>query len=154
LKFLTFLTEQEIKDLVKEAKANPKARIMQHRLATEVTEFVHGSSGVETALKISEALFTGNLRDLNKETFLIAFNTLPHVEMSKDATLMESLIETGAASSKREAREFLKANAISVNDVAITEENQKLKELKPYFNEYYLIRRGKKKFVGIKIIKA
>jgi len=153
LKFLTFLTEQEIKDLVKEAKANPKARIMQHRLATEVTEFVHGSAGVETALKISEALFTGNLRDLNKETFLIAFNTLPHVEMSKDTTLMEALIETGAASSKREAREFLKANAISVNDVAITEENQKLKELKPYFDEYYLIRRGKKKFVGIKVKK-
>jgi tyrosyl-tRNA synthetase len=152
LKFLTFLTEQEIKDLVKEARTNPKARIMQHRLAIEVTEFVHGTKGVETALKISEALFTGNLRDLNKETFLIAFNALPHVEMEENTTLIEALIASEAASSKREAREFLKANAISVNDIVITDENQKVRELKPYFNDYYLIRRGKKKFVGIKIV--
>jgi len=151
LKWLTFLTEDEIDKLIKQASLDPKQRLLQKRLAKEITEFVHGHEGLEQAIKVSEALFSGDLTKLTKGEFLMAFNTVDNLSLNKSTTIIDALVEGNMASSKREAREFLTANAISINGHVVNDENMVLTSLDPLHDHYLFVKRGKKKFFGIKI---
>jgi len=153
LKWLTFLTEDEIDKLVKQASLDPKQRLLQKSVAKEITEFVHGHEGLEQAIKVSEALFSGDLTKLTKGEFLMAFNTVDNLSLNKSTTIIDALVEGKVASSKREAREFLTANAISINGQVINDENLVLTSLDPLHEHYLFVKRGKKKFFGIKLKK-
>jgi len=77
VKFLTFLTEQEINDLEKQHQETPSARIWQKKLAKEITHFVHGNKRLEQAETISTALFKGRLHELKEENIKIISSSLP-----------------------------------------------------------------------------
>jgi len=150
LKKLTFLTKEEIETIEKEHVEAPHLRIAQKALAREVITFLHGEEEFEKALKMSEVLFSGNVSDLSASDIEICFKGVPNFEINEECTLIELLINNGIASSRREAREFLGSNAISINGNIVTDENMLINNTIAIDNRVIVVRRGKKKyFLGI-----
>ena len=115
LKKLTMLSKEEIEELEESNKKEPHLRLAHKALAREVITDIHGKEEYEKVLKISEALFSGNLKELTSDELLNAFNNIPSSEVSADKNIVDLLVETGICSSKREAREFVSNNSISIN---------------------------------------
>lgn len=151
LKFLTFLSKEEIEDLEQKNKVQPHLREAHKALAREVITFIHGKDKYEQALKISEALFSGNIKDLTGEEIEMAFKDLPSTN-GCDCNLVEALIQTKLASSKREAREFITNGAVSVNGEKQTSVDYQINSLVAIDNKYVVLRRGKKQYAIIKFI--
>ena len=150
LKKLTFLTKEEIESIEKQHVEAPHLRIAQKALAHEVITFLHGEEEFEKALKMSEVLFSGNVSDLSADDIEICFKGVPNFEISEECTLIDLLINNNICSSRREAREFLNSNAISINGNIVTDENMIINRNIAIDNRVIVIRRGKKKyFLGI-----
>nr|MBP3259325.1 tyrosine--tRNA ligase [Bacilli bacterium] len=144
LKKLTFLTKEEIEAIEKEHNEHPELRIAQKTLAKEVITFLHGEEEYNKAVKTSENLFGGNIKDIDIKDLLTGLKDVPHFDI-EDCTLIDLLVNNGVASSRREAREFLSSNAISINGDIVTDENMMItKEVS--MDGVVIIRRGKKKY--------
>ena len=143
LKFLTFLSKEEIEELEKKNLEAPHLREAHKALAREVITFIHGKEAYDEAVKISEALFSGNVKDLTAEEIEMGFNDLPSIE-GKEYTLAEALIDAGLAKSKREAREFIRNGAVLVNGDKVTDEAAVVSKETAIGNKFIVIRRGKK----------
>lgn len=124
----------------------PELRLAQKTLAYEVVKDIHSRTDADTAVKISESLFTGNINDLSDEEIELAFKGVPTYTVNEDS-IINILVNNKIASSRREAREFLSNNAITLNGDIINDENYQITKAR----EYHLIRRGKKKFYLIKM---
>ena len=142
LKRFTFLSKEEIESIMKEHNLKPELRVAQKKLAEEVITFLHGKEDYLHAKEVSEALFTGNVASLTDEEILQVFKGVPTFNYHEDEILIDILVNNQIASSKREAREFLTNNAISVNGVIVNDEMTKLDNKR----KYNIIRRGKKKY--------
>ncbi|HHY96476.1 MAG TPA: tyrosine--tRNA ligase, partial [Acholeplasma sp.] len=127
-------------------KVQPELRIGQKRLAEEVVRFVHGEEKLKEALAVTEALFNGDFSSLSENAFLMLSKTLDTVELSKETLVMDALKETKLASSNREVREFMQANAVFVNGEVVTDTQIQLKDVKIMYEKYIILRRGKKKY--------
>ena len=115
LKYFTFLSHDEINQLAEEVEKNPHLRLAQKTLAKEVVTFVHGKEAYEQALKITESLFHGDIKALNAEEIETGFKGLPSITIDEEVNIVDLLVMCKAATSKREAREFLNNNSISIN---------------------------------------
>ncbi len=146
LKTLSLLKPEEIIELEKSVKNNPEERLAQRTLATEVVEFVHGKDNLKSAIKVTEALFSGEVENLNEKEFKMLAQTLPNYQPTVESLLIDALVETKLASSKREAREFINNGAITLNNEKITDINYVLNINQTYHNKYAILKRGKKKF--------
>ena len=144
LKKLTFLTKEEIEALEKEHNEHPELRIAQKRLAKEVITFLHGEEEYNKAVKTSENLFGGNIKEIDTKDLLVGLKDVPHFDI-EECTLIDLLVNNGVASSRREAREFLSSNAISINGDIVTDENMMITK-KDSLDGVVIIRRGKKKY--------
>jgi len=150
LKKLTFLSKEEIEKIEKEHNEAPHLRLAQKTLAREVITFLHGSLEFEKALKMSEVLFSGNVSDLNADEIELCFKGVPNFEITEDIALIDMLINNNICSSRREVREFLNSNAISINGNIVNDENMAINSNVAIDNKVIVIRRGKKKyFLGI-----
>ena len=150
LKKLTFLTKEEIESIEKEHNESPHLRLAQKTLAREVITFLHGSEEFEKALKMSEVLFSGNVSDLSAEDIKVCFKGVPSFEIKEEMTLIDMLVNNNIVSSRREAREFLNSNAISINGNIVNDENLTINKDVAIDDSVVVIRRGKKKyFLGI-----
>nr|VZR99829.1 Tyrosine--tRNA ligase [Mycoplasma feriruminatoris] len=149
LKCLTFLTKDQIDQLVKEHEKEPYKHFLQKALASEMTQFVHKKQGLEKALKLTDAFFSGDLFSLTDDLFQMALNSLPNTQISKETKVIDALIQLKAASSKREAREFLTNKAIMINNQIIEDENILISDFKLIENKYLLVKKGKKKYFVI-----
>ena len=150
LKKLTMLTREEIEELEKSNKNEPHLRLAHKALAREVICDVHGKEEYEKVLKISEALFSGNLKELTSDELLDAFNNIPSSEVEGDKNIVDLLVETGICSSKREAREFVSNNSISINGEKINDLEFVIKKENAIVDNFTIIRKGKKKYFVIK----
>ncbi|WP_323088391.1 tyrosine--tRNA ligase [Allobaculum sp. JKK-2023] len=148
LKKLTFLSVEDIMDLEREVEENAGARKAQKRLAEEVVRDLHGQEALDTALKITSALFTGSLQDLNEEQRRQAVADMEKIELPA-GKLEDILVGGKIASSKREAREWTKGNAISLNGVKVNDPAMMIDKSQAYVDDVILIRRGKKKNYAI-----
>lgn len=148
LKKFTFLSKEEIESIMAEHNQYPEKRIAQKRLAKEVLDFIHGEDAYEKAVKISESLFSGNIKELSAREIEDAFKGIePFV--AKEANLVDFLVEFGICSSKREAREFISNGSISVNGEKVTDLDFQITKNDSIEQKYVVIRRGKKKyFIG------
>ena len=146
LKVFTFLSKEEIENIMKQQIEKPETRVAQKALAYEVVKDIHSKEEAERAITISEALFTGNVKTLSDTEIEMAFHGVPTVELSEETKLIDLLVNNSIASSKREAREFLNNNAITLDGDLINDENQIIDLSK----KYHIIRRGKKKYYLIK----
>ena len=150
LKKLTFLSKEEIESIEKEHNCAPENRLAQKTLAKEVITFLHGEEEFIKAENISKALFSGDIKNLTSEEIEIGFKGVPTIELNKEQTLIDVLVNNNIVSSRREAREFLNSGAISINGDVVKDENIIINEENAIDNKFTIIRRGKKKYYLIK----
>ncbi len=151
LKSLTFLTKNEIEQIEKEHLANPELRIAQKRLAKEIITDLHGEENYNLAVNMSEALFTGKFNDLSSKEISELFKNYDKHSVNVNTNILDLLINVGAASSKREAREFVTGNAVSINGEKITSLEYTISDKDFIDNTYIIIKRGKKNYyIGLK----
>lgn len=150
LKKLTFLTKEEIEKIEIEHNKAPELRIAQEALAREVITFLHGSEEYEKAKKISKALFTDEIKILDAKTLKDNFKDVPSFVINSDINIIDLLVNNKICSSKREARELVNGNAISINNDKITDENYLVTKNNAIDKEVVIIKKGKKKyFLGL-----
>ena len=149
LKVFTFLTKEEIENVMKKHMEKPEERLAQKTLAKELITDLHGKEEYENALKISECLFNGNINELSEKDINDAFKGVQTFELKLNETILDTLVNNGIATSRREAREFLTNNSITVNGKKINDENTIVDKALLLHNKYLIIRKGKKKyFIG------
>lgn len=146
LKVFTFLSKEEIEEVMQKQNECPEKRIAQKTLAYEVVKDIHSKEDAEHAIKVSEALFTGNVKELTDKEIEMVFKGMPSIESNED-TIINIMVNNNIASSRREAREFLSNNAITIDGEIISDENHIITNNK----KNHIIRRGKKKYYLIKI---
>ena len=150
LKIFTFLSVDEIKELEKKHKEHPELREAHKALAREVIVDLHGEESYNEAIKISEALFSGDIKNFTSKDIEVAFKGLKPFTISEDLNIVDLLVNSSVCSSKREAREFVSNGSITLNGEKVTSLDYVLAKDKCIDSKYIVIRRGKKKyFIGI-----
>lgn len=150
LKKFTFLTKEEIDEIEISFMNEPHLRVAQKALAREMTIMIHGQEAYEQAINLSNALFSGKVENLTKEEIAMGFDGVPSVEINEQINLIDALVLVKAASSKREARDFISNGAVLVNGHVIKEFEYALTKENAIGEEYTIIRRGKKNYYLIK----
>lgn len=146
LKKLTFLSKEEIEEIEKHHNENPHLREAHKTLAREVITDLHGIDAFNEAVKISEALFSGDIKSLTEEELKAAFKGFEPFSINSDINIVDLLVNTGMCSSKREAREFIANGSISLNGDKITDIEKIITKNNCLINKYIILRRGKKKY--------
>ena len=150
LKVFTFLTPEEIMEIIDKHKKEPHLRIAQKTLAYEIIKDLHGKESAEQAIKISESLFSGDIKSFTSKDIEVAFKGLTPFEIKEDTNIVDLLVNGGICSSKREAREFVNNSSITINGDKITDLEFIVTKDICIDKKYVIIRRGKKKyFIGI-----
>lgn len=154
LKIFTFLTKEEIEELVKEHAENPGARPLQKRLAKEVTTMVHSEKDYETAVEASQILFSNSageaLKALDEQTLLDIFDgvprfSIPKAELEAGIPLLDLLaVKTAVFPSKGEARKMVQGNGVSINKEKVTDPNATVDVAALLGGKYIHIQKGKK----------
>lgn len=146
LKQLTLRPKNEIIELMKNHLEAPERRLAQKELASDIVTLVHGEKALKQALKVTDALFSGDFQSLLEEEFLILSKVLESKSFSENAGILDVLADLKLASSKREARQFVQSGAIQINDEKVIAIDQSLSKEAAFFNQYLIIRRGKKNY--------
>lgn len=150
LKKFTFMSVEETEALINEFEAAPHLRLAQKKIAEELTVLVHSREAYESAVRISGALFSGDVKSLTVEELVEAFKDVPSFEVAQDTDLVDLLIDTKLASSKRESREFINNNAVSINGEKESSLDFVVKQQNAIEGKYTVLRRGKKKYAIVK----
>ncbi len=150
LKKLTFLTKEEIEELEVSLASEPHLRKPHKALAKAVISDLHGEEEYNKAVKLAEALFSGKVGDLTVEEIEMGFEGIPTLELTEDMNLIDALVSVKAASSKREAREFIQNGAVLVNGNQEKSLEFVVSKEKAIGNKYTIIRRGKKNYYLLK----
>ncbi|WP_299182847.1 tyrosine--tRNA ligase [uncultured Aquimarina sp.] len=161
IKIFTFLTKDEIENLVTEHAEAPHQRILQKKLADEITIMVHSQEDLDNAIKASNILFgrstSEDLKGLDEATFLDVFEGVPQAEISKSIIadgldVIGALAEhTGFLKSNGEARRALKENSISINKEKI-KEGYSIATEDLINDQFVLLQRGKKNYFVIRAV--
>ena len=147
LKIFTFLTPEEIMDVMKQHEEAPEKRIAQKTLAYEFIKDLHGKEEADKAVRISEALFSGNVGALSGGEIEDGFKSVPNFTIEeKEENIVDFLVHYGIASSKREAREFVTNRSISINGEKIDDLNFTITVKHAIDGKFIIVRRGKKKY--------
>ena len=161
IKIFTFLSKEEIESLITEHRVAPHLRLLQKRIAEEVTLLVHSQNDLDNAIKASNILFGRSTSDdllaLDAATFLDVFEGVPQAELSKSTLedgldILPALVgESGFLSSNGEARRALKENSIAVNKTKVGAD-KKLTQADLINSTYILLQRGKKTYFILKFV--
>ena len=161
IKIFTFLDQNTINALIAEHQEAPHLRVLQKKLAEQITTLVHGQADLEKAIKASSILFgnstSDDLKTLDATTFLEIFDGVPYAEipiadLESGITIVEMLNEkSGFLKSNSEARRALSANSIAVNKEKVTEDFVlTLKDL--INNQFILLQSGKKNYFVVSVV--
>lgn len=150
LKVFTFKTPEEIMDIMEKHNKEPHLRLAQKVIAEEVITDLHGKEEYEKALKTSEILFSGNIRELDPKDIEKVFNNVDNYEIDSELNVVDMLVNTTICSSKREAREFLTNGSITINGDKITDLEFNITKEFAIEHKYVVVRRGKKKYYLVK----
>jgi len=149
LKVFTFLSKEKIEEIYAEQQAHPETRIAQKTLAWEVVKDIHGKEEADNAVNVSQKLFAGDFKGLSAKDIMSGMKSVPSFKFEKDEPLIDVLVNNKIAQSRREAREFIGAKAVSVNGEVLTDENAMITKSMAIEGKLLIIRRGKKKyFIG------
>ena len=150
LKKLTFLSKEEIEKIEEENNKEPEKRLAHKALAREIITDLHGKEEYESAVKISETLFSGDISKLNEKEIEEAFKGVESFELKGEANIVDLLVDHEIVRSKREAREFISNGSISVNGEKITDLEYTVSKDNALYKKFIIVRRGKKKYhIGI-----
>lgn len=149
LKVFTFLSKEEIDKVYEEHLAAPEKRIAQKTLAWQIVKDLHGEAEANNAVSVSEKLFAGDFKSLSVNDIMTGMKGVPTFKFTEELPLVDVLVNNKIASSKREAREFIKGNAISINGEVINDETKIITKDMALEGKILIFRRGKKKyFIG------
>lgn len=147
LKYFTFLSHEEIEELEKATAEQPEKRLAQKALAEDVTKLVHGEEALNQAIRISEALFSGNIKELNGAEIEQGFKDVPsYTNTEAEIGLVDLLVAAKISPSKRQAREDIQNGAIYINGDRVTDVGYVLGNTDKIEGKFTIIRRGKKKY--------
>jgi tyrosyl-tRNA synthetase len=145
LRYYTFLSLEDILQVEARDQSGTGKPQAQRVLAHEMTCLVHGAEAYHAAERISSALFNNDFSRLSlAECQQLELDGLPMTELHQRESLTALLVQSGLASSNRQAREFIQNSAVSVNGDVWTQED--MSALFPLHDRYWIIRRGKKQF--------
>ena len=144
LKIFSLLTLEEIEACRLEFEANPGTRSAQKKLAAAITEIVHGTETTKAAIEVSEILFgSESLNTVSTSAKTILLENAPQTKVTPGQLIVDVLVESTLASSKREARTFIESGAIVINETKITDVEAVLAS-EHFMDGLALLRRGKK----------
>ena len=146
LKMLTFLSKEEIEELERKNNENPHLREAHKALAREIITDLHGEEEYKKAEMMSEVLFTGEFKKLNESELEEILKGYKKINVSKNIDLISLLISMNVASSKREARELISSNAISINGNKVNDLEYVISDNDFMFDKYVIIKKGKKNY--------
>ena len=150
LKKLTFLTKEEIDNIEVEHNKEPEKRLAQNILAREIITFLHGEEEYNKAKSISESLFTDKIYELSSKDIVENLKDINKFTIEDNTNIVDLLVNNNICSSKREAREMIEGNAISINNKKITDLDYQVTKEEAIDNLVILIKEGKKKyFLGL-----
>ena len=152
LKIFTFLSKDEIEKIAIEVKNNPEQRLAQKTLAKEIITFLHGEEEYQRALNLTEKLFSNDFNNLEKKDIVDIFNEEEIKDIKINKNIIDILVDCNIASSKREAREFVLGNAISINGEKVNDPNIIIDNKYLIDNTYIIFKRGKKNYYTFKAI--
>ncbi len=150
LKVFTFLSKEEIEALEESVKTEPHLRKAQRALAEEMIKIIHDEAALEEALRITEALFSGNIKELSGKELKDAMKNAPQATVENtEHPLVNLLVDAKISPSRRQAREDIKNGAIYINgereqDVDYTVTSKDFLE-----GDLIVFRRGKKKYTVV-----
>lgn len=157
LKYFTFLTVEQIDAIEAKDKASGTKPEAQRILAEEMTRLIHGEEALQAAQRITESLFSGDESGLTENDYAqLALDGLSAVEAEGRLNVVEALVLSGLAKSNKEAREFVKNNAVALNGETVSEANNAgfspekpddaylLTDAHKRFGKYTIIKRGKR----------
>ena len=158
IKIFTMLSREEITSLIEEHSKAPHLRILQKRLAQEITTLVHGKEEYEKAVDASSILFGNStseaLRKLDEKTFLSVFEGVPQFNLAKDklpGNIIELLaVDTNVFPSKGECRKMIAGNGLSINKEKFTATDGELTADNLINGKYILVQKGKKNYFILK----
>ncbi len=161
IKIFTFLSQAEIQELIEQHQAAPHQRILQKKLAEEITTLVHSKQDLENAVIASQVLFGNStakeLKALDEKTFLEVFDGVPQAEIAKERfeeglDMVAALAaETGFLKSNGEAIRALKQNAIAVNKEKV-DDAYRISETDLISGKYVILNKGKKNTYILKVV--
>jgi tyrosyl-tRNA synthetase len=160
LKTFTFLSQNEINDLIQQHKGNEHLRILQKKLAEELTCLVHSKKDYEFAVKASSILFSNDtaqtLKELNESQLLQVMEGVPSIETEKsklsDVDIITLLADSKIFQSKGEARKMLAGGGVFINKEKVTNPDEKINTSQLLNDKYLLVQKGKKNYYLLKAI--
>jgi len=161
LRIFTFLTTQQISELVQQHKGNEHLRILQKKLAEELTCLVHSVKDYEFAVKASAILFSNDtaqtLKELNEDQLLQVMEGVPSIEIEKrsldeNIDLISLLTDTKIFPSKGEARKMISGGGVFINKEKVTAVDEVINTGRLLNDRYLLIQKGKKNYYLLKTI--
>ncbi|HVZ97896.1 MAG TPA: tyrosine--tRNA ligase [Chitinophagaceae bacterium] len=160
LRVFTFLPKEEIEELIQQHNGNEHTRILQKRLAQELTTLVHSKEDYDFAVKASSILFNNDtaqiLRQLDEEQLLQMLEGVPSVETEKNklftSDIVTLLTETKIFPSKGEARKMLAGGGVFINKEKVNSVDEKLDKQNLLHDKYLLVQKGKKNYYLVKAV--
>ncbi len=162
IRIFTFLEEGEITALITEHNEAKHMRVLQKRLASEITAMVHSQADLDNAIKASSILFgkstSDDLKALDDQTFLDVFDGVPQAEVAmseieKGYDIVSAMAtDTGFLPSNSEVRRAIKQNAVSINKEKVTTEDYQITVTDLINNKFVLLQKGKKNYYVLKVI--
>ncbi|HTG70027.1 MAG TPA: tyrosine--tRNA ligase [Candidatus Udaeobacter sp.] len=152
LKYFTFLSRAEIEALETELQTQPEKRAAQRELAREITRLVHGQEALDSAEKITQAFFSGDVNQLSEAELIEALQDMPTTVLTnrEEIGLMDLLIESGAAPSRRQAKQDIMSGSISINGTKQTDVESVVGAEQRLYGKFVVLRRGKKNYFLIR----
>ena len=146
LKIYTFLSKEEIEEYEKKNKEHPELREAHKALAREIITFLHGKEEYDRAEKLAQSLFNNKFDNLTKQDITDLFDEQDMKDVESNIGIVDMIVNVGAASSKREAREFIQSGAVSINGEKVTDIATTITDDMFIDNTYIIIKRGKKNY--------
>ena len=146
LKKLTFLSKEEIEEIERKHKEHPELREAHKALAKEIITDLHGAEEYEKALNISECLFSDKIWELSSDEIISSVKDVPRFDVKKGTNIIDLLVDNSICSSKREAKEMISGNAISINGKKINDLEHEITKDDAIDGKVLLIKKGKKNY--------
>jgi tyrosyl-tRNA synthetase len=159
IKIFTFLSQEQIEEIMDRHRPDPGARVLQKALARELTVFVHGEEEYKSALETTEKLFANqsapaeslSVEDLEGMEGVVKFD-YPATKLGEGVDIVSFLAESTIFSSKGEARKMVQQGGVSVNRNKITDAGMKLDESLLLHGKYILLQKGKKNYYLVRAV--
>lgn len=158
IKIFTFLSQQEVNELLEKHEQKPEERLLQKKLAEELTRFVHGNESLTSALEVTQKLFSNqnapiealSIEDLESMEGVKKMS-FPKATFQTEPDVVSFLAEAGIFPSKGEARKMVQGGGVSINRSKITDIQYKLNTDQLLHKKYLLVQRGKKNYYLVEI---